>query len=282
MNTEVEKIAPDVETSKYGNSVSAFYTDTFYEEQSSGSLRSARAILGGVFRLAPIKTVLDIGCGVGAWPRAALDLGAERVVGVDGDYVNREQLMIDRADFRPRDLGQKLDLEAEDPTRFDLVMSLEVAEHISADHAETFVSNLVAFGDLVLFSAAIPQQGGANHVNEQWPVYWARMFDKAGYDCFDVIRAEIWDDDSIDWWYAQNSLLYARRGSEPHRLIAARGASTHSPLALVHPKKLEEVYWILNDAYEREQSLLESKSWRVTKPLRAFGRLVSGGAKPSA
>ncbi|MGZ3279293.1 MAG: class I SAM-dependent methyltransferase [Caulobacteraceae bacterium] len=258
------------------------YTNAFYDEQSSGSLRSARAILRGVFDLAPVATVLDVGCGVGAWPRAALDLGAATVVGVDGDYVDRQRLMIDRGSFRPRDLGETLALDAGDPTRFDLVMSLEVAEHLPADRARTFVSNLVAHGDLVLFSAAIPLQGGANHVNEQWPDYWVGIFDEAGYDCFDIIRAAVWDEDAIDWWYAQNTFVYARRESPSHASAASRGPATPSPMALVHPKKLEEAYGYLTDAYARQQSLLESKSWRVTEPLRAFGRFVSRGAEPSA
>jgi SAM-dependent methyltransferase len=269
----------DPEPLKHGNAVSDFYGDSFYDEQSSGSLRSARAVLGGMFQLAPVTTMLDVGCGVGSWLRAALDLGAQKVVGVDGDYVNRERLMIDRGDFRPRDLEEKLELDAGDPAKFDLVTSLEVAEHVPADKAETFVSNLVAHGDLVLFSAAIPRQGGTNHVNEQWPDYWARIFAKAGYDCFDIIRPEIWGDDSIEWWYAQNSFVYARRGSPSHRLVSERGRATALPLALVHPKKLDDAYhWFkidVDDAVNREQVLLGSTSWRVTKPLRAIGEFVS-------
>jgi SAM-dependent methyltransferase len=269
--------APKPEAPARG-ATSAFYTDSFYDEQSSGSLRSARTILRGLFELAPIATVLDVGCGVGAWPRAALDLGATTVVGADGDYVNREQLLIDRADFRPRDLGETLQLDAGDPQRFDLVISVEVAEHLAADRAATFVANLVAHGDLVLFSAAIPNQGGAHHVNEQWPDYWARLFDEAGYDCFDIIRPEIWADDSVDWWYAQNSLVYARRGSPSHQLITDRGHRPRPPLALVHPKKLADTCVWLNDTIAREQSLLGSTSWRVTRPLRALGRLFGRSA----
>ena len=275
----------DPKPPKPGQPISPFYGDAFYDQQSSGSFRSARIVLRGLFQIAPGATMLDVGCGVGSWLRAALDLGVERVVGVDGDYVNRDKLMIDPRDFRPRDLERKLELDAGDPARFDLVISLEVAEHLPADTAETFVSNLVAHGDLVLFSAAIPRQGGANHVNEQWPDYWARIFDRAGYDCFDIIRAEIWGDDSVEWWYAQNIFVYARRGSPSHQRVSQRGSPTASPLALVHPKKLDEAYhWFkvdVDDAVNREQVLLGSTSWRVTKPLRAIGEFVSRLGKTS-
>jgi 2-polyprenyl-3-methyl-5-hydroxy-6-metoxy-1,4-benzoquinol methylase len=65
-------------------------------------------------------------------------------------------------------LIQPLDLEKE----FDLVVSLEVAEHLPASAADQFVNTLVKHGKKILFSAAIPGQGGQDHLNEQWPDYW--------------------------------------------------------------------------------------------------------------
>ncbi|KVR27843.1 hypothetical protein WK15_11830 [Burkholderia ubonensis] len=289
------------------NTLGTFYTDEFYSGQSDGSLRSARAILRGIFDMFPIGSVLDVGCGVGSWLRAASDLGARSIIGVDGDYVNRSQLKINTSSFRARNLERPLKLDAADPQTFDLVISLEVAEHLDAKHSEQFVRNLVAYGDLVLFSAAIPQQGGVNHVNEQWPAYWAEHFNKVGFDCFDLIRMAIWSDDSIDWWYAQNTVVYARRGSQKYTTLAALCEPSISPVALVHPKKLADAYyWALRDlddatakrrdieaqlseqqsrisdisneleaARSAQETMLQSHSWRVTKPLRAIRRILS-------
>lgn len=88
---------------------------------------------------------------------------------------------------------------------FDLVMSLEVAEHLDAKYAETFVDSLTNFGPVILFSAAVPFQGGEHHVNEQWPSYWEELFAKKGYVAVDAIRKHIWQNPEVEWWYAQKS-----------------------------------------------------------------------------
>jgi hypothetical protein len=61
----------------------------------------------------------------------------------------------------------------------------------------------------VLFSAALPRQGGTGHVNEQWPAYWIERFQTYGYFLFDVLRPLVWEDDRIASWYKQNILLFA-------------------------------------------------------------------------
>ena len=65
--------------------------------------------------------------------------------------------------------------------------------------------------DVVLFSAAIPGQGGTHHLNERWPSYWANLFGSAGYDVLDVVRANIWDDARVEWWYRQNLLVFGTK-----------------------------------------------------------------------
>ena len=127
------------------------------------------------------------------------------VVGVDGDYVNPEQLAIARERFLAHDLSTPLKVGR----RFDLVQSLEVAEHIAAEHADLFVENLVKHGDVILFSAAVPHQGGEHHVNEQPPQYWRERFKARGYDVFDWLRPRIADRREIKAWYRYNSLIYA-------------------------------------------------------------------------
>ena len=43
------------------------------------------------------------------------------------------------------------------------------------------VATITKHGDAVLFSAAIPGQGGQDHLNEQWPEYWQKKFEVNGY-----------------------------------------------------------------------------------------------------
>jgi hypothetical protein len=51
--------------------------------------------------------------------------------------------------------------------------------------------SLVSRGPVIVFSAAIPYQGGTNHTNEQWPEYWARHFSAKGYVPVDCVRRQI-------------------------------------------------------------------------------------------
>ncbi len=116
-----------------------------------------------------------------------------------------DQLMIPPACFRATDLSRPLRLER----RFDLAVCLEVAEHLPESLAERLVSDLVKLAPVVLFSAAIPGQGGTGHLNERFPSYWAEHFRKWDYTPIDCLRSQIWKSDEVDFWYVQNTIVYA-------------------------------------------------------------------------
>ncbi len=91
-----------------------------------------------------------------------------------------------------------------------MVISFEVAEHLPESAANTFVDTLVKHGDLIVFSAAIPGQTGQNHLNEQWQSYWADKFAMKGYKAYDIVRPVFWSNESVDVWYRQNMIVYAK------------------------------------------------------------------------
>ena len=210
------------------------YSAAFYEKQSDGSARSAAAIAPVVLDLLPgVQSIVDVGCGVGTFLCEFRSLGVEHVEGVDGAYVDRAMLRIPEKQFRPCDLSQPLRMER----RFDLAVSLEVAEHLPPRRARSFVEDLAALSDLILFSAAIPGQGGTHHVNEQWQDYWAGEFETFGYHAIDAIRPRIWDLDEVEPWYRQNTILYANlRGLERHPRLLHNRASSLPALCVVHPR----------------------------------------------
>ena len=183
------------------------YDSNFHRYAANTSYRSARRITGLVRALRPIASVLDVGCAYGTWLRAWQEGGTEDCQGVDGDYVDRLRLEIDPARFAARDIGRPFDLGR----RFDLVESLEVAEHVPAAAAGIFVDNLVRHGDLILFSAAPPGQGGEFHVNEQPFEYWRDLFAARDYVGIDCIRGPIAGDAEVSPWYRYNCFVYARR-----------------------------------------------------------------------
>jgi SAM-dependent methyltransferase len=179
------------------------YDQSFYSDRRTRTLQAARTILGALPASIARRSVADIGCGTGTWLAAALETGSSEAIGIEGDWVSPEMLDDPRIAFHPRDLEQVLP-----PLKVDLALSLEVAEHLSPARAGSFVAELAAMAPAVLFSAAIPGQGGVGHRNEQWQSYWAEKFERSGMAAFDVIRPAIWTDSSIPAWYRQNTILY--------------------------------------------------------------------------
>lgn len=203
------------------------YDDTFFEYINLGAISSARAILEIVRDILEVESVVDFGCGQGAWLKTWQGLGVEDLVGVDGDYVERSKLLIDFDSFRSHDLTRPLDLGR----RFDLVQSLEVAEHLPRESGPDFVSTLVAHGSHILFSAAVPGQGGANHINERPLDYWRALFRNHGYVALDPIRPRVSHDRTVEPWYRYNTLLYVTESSlSTNEILASHHLSENEPV----------------------------------------------------
>ncbi len=181
------------------------YTEEFFEYIERGSTASARRFSAFMVPLLGISSILDVGCGRGAWLREWRNAGVKVVHGADGPYVRQESLLIPAEDFAAVDLSQGFDLGR----RYDLVSSLEVAEHLQPSASEAFISSLVAHSDLILFSAATRGQGGENHINERPLRYWQSVFAEHGYVAFDAIRPHFQHDAMVEPWYRFNSILYA-------------------------------------------------------------------------
>jgi len=185
------------------------YSREFHRAILGESAQGANGIWPVVLAVTGAPTsVVDFGCGLGTWLAVLQRLvpGCE-VTGVDHPGVTQADLLIPRDRFVPSDLQRAIDLER----KFDLCMSIEVAEHLPPDAARQFVQSLTRHSDRILFSAAMPGQGGHLHVNEQWPSYWAKLFADQGYRCFDFIRPQVWTEASIPIWYRQNILFFAKQ-----------------------------------------------------------------------
>jgi SAM-dependent methyltransferase len=183
------------------------YDDTFFSLVADHSVRNARIVVPLVMDLLSPKSVLDVGCGPGAWLRAFKENGVGVICGIDGDYIDRSKLLIEDKHFYPTDLSQPFTIDRE----YDLALCIEVAEHLPATHARTLIEQLTTAAPVVLFSAAIPGQGGTNHVNEQWPPYWRKRFAERDWGMLDPFRPRIRDDPRIAWYIRQNLVLFASR-----------------------------------------------------------------------
>jgi hypothetical protein len=217
---------------------SAAYSEQFFVGQKDLSYQSARQVVPIVQQFVPVRSVCDVGCGVGTWLRSFHEAGVQDVVGFDGHYVDKNLLEIPSSSFHEADLRQPLRLDR----TFDLAVSIEVAEHLPESRGASFVEDLTRLAPVVLFSAAIPRQGGTAHINEQWQSYWANLFAQLDFVTCDVLRPIIWNNSEIARWYRQNIILFCRRDFLPEvpSLNATEGSSL--PLAVVHPQQYLEIW----------------------------------------
>jgi len=214
------------------------YKDGFYKKRHEITLYAAETILTYVQTLLPnFNTAVDLGCGVGTWLYVMKQKGAKDVCGVDGNWVNKNYLQISEKEFIEHDLSKNVKIMI--PNSFDLAISLEVAEHLPKKYANDFIHLLTTLSDFVLFSAAIPFQGGLGHVNEQWPNYWISIFENYGYIGLDIIRKNIWDDQKIPIHYRQNIILYVKK-ERIKDLNIKESFKNHIPpeVYLIYQKKL--------------------------------------------
>src|SRR5579863_7296948 len=211
--------------------LSHLYPRSFYETTTAGSLIAAEAILPLLWQRRHFNSVIDIGCGTGAWLSVAKRLGAADISGVDGPHVPTDAMIVDPSFIVAADLEESLPIRR----ACDLCLCLEVAEHLSPARAPSFVADLAALGKVIAFSAAIPFQGGDGHLNEMWPEYWAELFRGHGLHAWDELRSEIWNVREIPWWYRQNLILFA---SASELVDLAPGWSPDFPqrLTMIHPE----------------------------------------------
>ncbi len=222
-----------------------------YEAWLAGSTESADVAVPLILEATTPRSVVDVGCGLGAWLAVFKQHGVEDVLGYDGPWVDRSRLLVAPPEFKGADLREPLVPER----RFDLAICLEVAHILEPEHAAPMVEALAALSDVVVFSAGVPGQGGSMHLNEQWPAYWADLFATHGYVASDPFRFALWERPDVKWWFAQNMLCYASPAAVDHLPVLARARCDGAPLPLVHPGCLRHVLGELEAPRPRRATL---------------------------
>ena len=215
------------------------YTPTFFRWGVDRTRSSAEAIVPLVLERVRPTSVVDVGCGIGVWLEAFAGHGVDDYLGVDGPWVPRETLLIPEERF----VAARLDRPLELGRRFDLAMALEVAEHLPEHRAAAFVASLARLAPCILFSAAIPHQGGTDHLNEQWLDYWAELFATHGFAAVDGVRPVIWSDADVLPFYRQNVVIFATPELIAQRPLLARDRerTIDGRLSIVHPELIESI-----------------------------------------
>ncbi|MCE0498359.1 MAG: class I SAM-dependent methyltransferase [Methylacidiphilales bacterium] len=232
----------------------------FNHSQNVHTQDGPRILLPIILEITKARSLLDVGCGIGFWLKTALELGLTDLFGVDGVNIPPSDLAIPQSLFRVQDLTVPWSMGR----KYDLVLCLEVAEHLAEQHAAILIDSLVSHADTIVFSAACPFQEGQNHINCQWPVYWQRLFNERGFACSDELRGHIWCDARIEPWYRQN-IFIARRVEQK---TAGKEARLRS---MVHP---ESVRGIMNAIFSEHVAFIReggmSIGWYLKLPFTVF------------
>jgi len=210
-----------------------YYNGEFYDSQMDGSVKSAKIVLPVILELLPsINSAVDFGCGAGTWLYVLKNLGISEIRGYDGVWAEKK-LLIPRENFTSVEFDKEaINLER----KYDLAISLEVAEHLPESSARNFIKTLTDSSDIVLFSAAIPFQGGTNHINERWQSYWRDIFDSYGFAGTDFPRKKIWNEPDVDICYRQNITLYVKKEKLETIAVTKEYFSDKGQMDCVHPE----------------------------------------------
>jgi len=221
---------------KYIHSIESFNT------------RAAEEIVPQIIKFFNPKSVVDVGCGIGTWLNVCKSFGINDILGIEGHHLDTNLLMIGKDDIFFWDLEKEFLINR----KFDIALCLEVAEHISSGASARFIKSLANLSDVIIFSAAIPGQGGQGHINEQWMDYWQTEFQKNNFEFYDLLRPLFWNNEKVDWWYRQNIIVAIRNG------ITNCFSKNHFPLNAVHPVLFENKNKIIRDLAVENEDLMKN------------------------
>ena len=207
---------------------STLYDKKFFATRDERTRFAAEKILSIVLKNFIVKSAVDFGCGTGTFLKFLKNNGVS-VTGLDGDYIDRKILVITEKEFIPVDLNKPVHLGK----KYDLAISLEVAEHLPESSAENFITSLCEASDIVLFSAAVKGQGGVGHVNEQFLSYWQKIFSNKGYKMLDIIRPEILNNQKIPPYYRQNATIFVC--DDVYKILPNSIKTENKIVDMIHP-----------------------------------------------
>jgi SAM-dependent methyltransferase len=228
------------------------------KRQEAANLRSAEIVLSRLWSYVRPRSILDVGCGLGSWLAAARERGVQDLAGIEGPWFEPPGGTATTAVVRC-DLEQGFALRR----RFDLAICLEVVEHLSPAGGARLLDSIVQHADIVMFSAAVPHQGGRHHVNEQPLDHWAEEFRRRGLSVHDFLRADIWDDRDVLAWLRQNVVVFARRETLGMPPWIRRPPANRGPMSVIHPElytarmtELDRILRLQRRLIERYERLL--------------------------
>jgi len=187
----------------------AMYDADYYVYVEEHTQKASATIATSIINDLHPRSAIDVGCGTGAVLDALRQRGCE-VVGLEYSESGLEYCINRKLDVRKFDIER--DTLGLDQV-FDVAVSTEVAEHLPESCADRYVDLLTRLAPQIVFTAAVPGQGGTDHVNEQPASYWISKFAARGY----VHNVELsqewgraWKDAGIASWFWMNIMIFRK------------------------------------------------------------------------
>lgn len=182
------------------------YDEEFYASTDGAHAPMYERLAAALYERLHPRSAVDVGCGTGV----ILALLAERGVTVRG--VEGSRHAIAASPVAEHIVRANLERGVPNLGRFDLAICIEVAEHLPQRAAPALVEGLTTMSDRVLFTAAVPGQGGTHHVNEQPRQFWLDLFRRQGFGespLTECLRGDVRHIPEPEWM-AQNLMLLER------------------------------------------------------------------------
>jgi hypothetical protein len=211
----------------YFSKIPGQYDESFFGDAYATSYLSAKLMFNHLNKHFLFDSVVDVGAGVGAWSRAALEMN-KAVTSIDGEWVSSIPDKFPGLNYLFQDLNKKISVSS----LHDVAVCVEVAEHLLPERSSGIVADLCSLAPVVVFGAALPRQGGAGHINCRPHSFWINAFSEHDYAVIDLFRPKFWYDGHVGPWYSQNTYLFVA----PEKSSQFSGFSKPSLVDVYHPK----------------------------------------------
>lgn len=150
---------------------------------------------------APPASTLDLGCGKAEYLAAFCAAQWRDLQGIDGTVGLTE--VAKYTNIQLHDLCLPLDLKR----KYDLVISLEVGEHLPPQYESVFIENITQHAEKdILLSWAVDGQIGPGHVNCRGNQYIINQLSLHGFQYNERVSTGLRQNSSLPWF--KNTLMY--------------------------------------------------------------------------
>ena len=188
------------------------YENKYYKKHYDECREWEKKIGSYIVEILKIKSVIDLGCGIGSFLEGAYESGCTEILGIELNLKIADKYIEEKIKpyIQYGDLTVPLKLEK----HFDCCISFEVAEHLHEKNSQQFIDNLTEYtSKYIIMTAAPPGQRGTQHFNLQERDYWIKRIEKKEF----VYRKDLieqctkgWVDFEVPWYIFRNLMVFKK------------------------------------------------------------------------